>query len=747
MSSDMTMPQGGQERRESKEMSLRRGRPPTQVPGYDPERFLGMGAYGEVWVAIQRNTGRRVAIKFYAHRGGLDWSLLSREVEKLAFLFADRYVVQLVGVGWDGDPPYYIMEYLEHGSLADRLDGGPLPVHEAVALFHDVAVGLVHAHGKGVLHCDLKPANILLDQDGRPRLADFGQSRLSHEQVPALGTLFYMAPEQADMEAVPDARWDVYALGALLYCMLTGGPPHRTPETVAQLEQAGDLAQRLSLYRRAIRRAPPVTGHRQVPGVDRDLALILERCLAVDPKKRFPNVQAVLDALQVRAARRARRPLLVFGAIGPVLLLLVVGLFAWQGFVAALSQSEDALVARALESNKFAAQYVSRATGGEVGRRFRRLDPILQSDELLTVLRETVEHPEIREMLVRLADPRLPEKEAGPLMEAFRRHPQRQKLQEALAAAIPPETSKDEKINSWFLDDARGTQIARVPDESRTLTIGRNYAWRTYFHGGKRDVPDRSWRPAAGEHVTKTQMSAAFQSEATNLWNVAVSAPLTAGPAGEFLGVVGMTIGLGDLVELQGNPNQFAVVVEDPTDDMPGHVLQHPVFAELRAKGGRLPKEITQQKVRVETLPNTPVRRRNYRDPIAEVPGGEEYDQQWLAEMEPVQVGGQDSGWLVIVQESYDGAIGSTMHRLRGGLLRYAAAAAASMALVVIGLWAFARRLSRESRIGALPGGGTLTTERPGSSMTPSATSSRGSSGRLSSPDATTEPMPEESGG
>ena len=211
------------------------------MPGYEPERFLGVGAYGEVWVAVERNTGRRVAIKFYAHRGGLDWSLLSREVEKLAFLFADRYVVQLLGVGWDADPPYYIMEYLEKGSLADRIAQGPVPVDEAVSLFRDVAIGLVHAHGKGVLHCDLKPANILLDQDGKPRLADFGQSRLSTEQAPALGTMFYMAPEQADLDAVPDARWDVYALGALLYCMLTGGPPHRTGKTVDAFERTPDL--------------------------------------------------------------------------------------------------------------------------------------------------------------------------------------------------------------------------------------------------------------------------------------------------------------------------------------------------------------------------------------------------------------------------------------------------------------------------------------------------------------------------
>jgi serine/threonine protein kinase len=147
VSSDHTLPQTGEELRRALQQSVERVRPPTQVPGYEPVRFLGAGAYGEVWVAVDVNTRRRVAIKFYTHRGGLDWSLLSREVEKLAFLFADRYVVQLIDVGWDADPPYYVMEYLENGSLADRLRAGPMAVHEAVTLFREVTIGLVHAHG------------------------------------------------------------------------------------------------------------------------------------------------------------------------------------------------------------------------------------------------------------------------------------------------------------------------------------------------------------------------------------------------------------------------------------------------------------------------------------------------------------------------------------------------------------------------------------------------------------------------
>ena len=160
-----------------------------------------------------------------------------------------------------------------------------------------MATGLVHAHGKGVLHCDLKPANVLLDQDGKPRLADFGQSRLSTEQAPALGTMFYMAPEQADLDAVPDARWDVYALGALLYCMLTGGPPHRTGKTVDEFERTPELDQRLAHYRQTIEESPPPADHRKMRRVDKLLAAIVDRCLAPDPGKRFPNVQAVLDAL------------------------------------------------------------------------------------------------------------------------------------------------------------------------------------------------------------------------------------------------------------------------------------------------------------------------------------------------------------------------------------------------------------------------------------------------------------------
>ena len=128
-----------------------------------------------------------------------------------------------------------------------------------------------------------------------------------------------MAPEQADLQAVPDVRWDVYALGAIFYTLLVGVPPHRNDDTVGKIDAASDLEERLSRYRHSIRSAPLPSEHRQVRGVDRPLAEIIDRCLAVNPDDRFANVQEVLDALNARQLNRRRLPLMVLGFLGPLL--------------------------------------------------------------------------------------------------------------------------------------------------------------------------------------------------------------------------------------------------------------------------------------------------------------------------------------------------------------------------------------------------------------------------------------------
>ncbi len=375
----------------AEELSLRATVPPAQVPGYKLDRLLGQGAFGQVWVGNNLNTGRTVAVKFYLHRAGVNWSLLTREVKNLVSMAGNRLIVQVLEVGWDAEPPYYVMEYLENGSLDDLIrKRGALPIAQAVALFTDIARGLNHSHGKGVLHCDLKPANVLLDPELQPRLADFGQSRLSNEQTPSLGTLFYMAPEQADLNAVPDARWDVYALGAILYCMLVGSPPYRTPDTVTTLDTAGSLPERLKRYRDTIHKSPFPRLHHRVQGMDRMLIGILDRCLAKKPEDRFANVQQVLESIERRQIARLNLPMMMLGIVGPVLLLLVMGLFFWRGVAVAERESANELKEMVLQNNLFAARLGARTLEKEIETLFRLIEEEAKQSQLEKMFAETI---------------------------------------------------------------------------------------------------------------------------------------------------------------------------------------------------------------------------------------------------------------------------------------------------------------------------------------------------------------------
>jgi len=736
MSTDATEAQGGAEQRRAREISAHRERPPLDVPGYRPVQYLGMGAYGEVWVAAEENTGRRVAIKFYTHRGGLDWSLLSREVEKLAFLFADRYVVQLLSVGWNAEPPYYIMEYMEQGSLAERLEKSPLPVAEAVELFRNVAIGLVHAHGKGVLHCDLKPANILLDQDGKPRLADFGQSRLSHDQTPTLGTLFYMAPEQASLTEAPNARWDVYALGAVLYCMLTGKPPHWSEESVRTLQATDDLKKRLSLYRRMIRRDPLPLVHRKIRGVDRQLAEIIDRALAPAPENRFPNVQAVLGALEARDRRRSRRPVMLLGAIGPVLLLLVVVWFAWQGFGTALSRSDRDLTLGAVRTNELLADNLATLAGFELDRRLLRISYLARSKDLQDAMVAATEPgSEMAELLAKLSDPSLPADERERLRVEFRdNNRQRKELQKVFTERVTRHPLKrDTSADSYdyFLNDAHGIQIARKPEDK---IIGRDYAWRTYFSGRADDMTPTE-RPKPGEHITQAHLSAPYRSQATKQWVVAISAPIfnktseaaKAGKRkGEFLGVIALMMPVGDIIQFQGeNANQFATLVDWRAGKRHGLVLQHPKLEELLKKH----PTITEKKLQAFTVKELrdsqrhPGRLVDYFDPFVDKPGSR---RRWLAHMATIPIDGEkppeDNGLVVVMQQDYQGSIGSTLGWLKHKLVGLGVTALAIIVIVMIGLWTLAIRMFRSETTET-----TETTEAPSvdstsGSITPSAT-------------------------
>src|ERR1043166_1914671 len=252
------------------------GRPPLVPEEYEIEGRIGEGTYGEVWKGRHGRTGVEVAVKFLRARTSAQLQQLSEEAKKLALLHGDPRIIHLIDVEDKTTPPYFVMDYAEHGSLAARLEKGPLPLAEALALFRTVVDAMAYVHAKGIRHCDLQTGNILLDAADQPKIADFGQSYLSVEAThAALGTFFYMAPEQAAAQKrVPDARWDVFGLGAIFYAMLTGLPPRFDSAFKAELETTEQLSHRLDRYRLWVESAPAPTQHRAIEGMDAALAEI-----------------------------------------------------------------------------------------------------------------------------------------------------------------------------------------------------------------------------------------------------------------------------------------------------------------------------------------------------------------------------------------------------------------------------------------------------------------------------------------
>ena len=462
-----------------------------------------------MWLAREVKTGKQVAIKFYNHRSGLDWSLLTREVEKLAVLYTSRDIVGLLDVGWDHDPPYFVMEFLEHGSLQGRLQDGRLPVETAVQLATSIARALVHAHGSGILHCDLKPANVLLDGSDEPRLGDFGQSRLTTEQSPALGTMYYMAPEQADLNAVPDARWDVYALGALLYEMLTGEPPYRTEESERKLRSVSALEDRLAAYRQMIAASPKPKAHRDVKGVDKRLAAIVDGCLKPDPQLRLANVQAVLDKLERRNTARSRRPLIAVGFLGPILFMLAMGWIARETFESAEEAAQSSLIDQALAGDSVSALILADSIERDVDVRQGKVQEFAKLAATREIARVLNEHSEllptnspggagqseedVQELATRrqqfLLDMIEGRSEDGPA-------PAYAQLSAAIEA-YENHLENDERTRdtAWFIVGAQGRQVFRLPARKASGepqdTIGGTYHWRTYYTGLDRNLPKR----------------------------------------------------------------------------------------------------------------------------------------------------------------------------------------------------------------------------------------------------------------
>ena len=269
---------------------------------YARPRVIGRGGMGEIYAAEDTELGRQVAIKLLDERFSDRDDLrrrFRREALTAARLSGDPHIVTIYDVGEYQGRPFIVMKYLPGGSLAERARSGPLPPREALAWLEQAAEAIDAAHAEGVVHRDVKPANLLLDDNGRLEVADFGIARAvdDTEGMTAAGTLMgtagYLAPEQARGEPATPAS-DRYALGVVAFELLTGGRPfERRSETAEAAAHITDPV-------------PPASerGVGLPPSVD----AVFARALAKDPAARFPSATSFVQALGAVLAGPATTP-------------------------------------------------------------------------------------------------------------------------------------------------------------------------------------------------------------------------------------------------------------------------------------------------------------------------------------------------------------------------------------------------------------------------------------------------------
>jgi tetratricopeptide (TPR) repeat protein len=266
-----------------------------RIPGYEVQSTLGAGGMGIVYKARHLTLNRSVAIKMLiagVYASPVELERFKREAESIATLCHPN-IVQVFDAGeWDGRP-YFVMEFMEGGTLAKELAGTPRAAMTAARDVKTLAGAVELAHNAGIVHRDLKPANILLSNDGTLKIADFGIARRSDATSDGtmltltglrLGTPSYMAPEQAAGSKAAFANAvDVYALGAILYEMLTGRPPFRG-DTPLETE-------------RQVMFDEPVAPIRLNPRTPRDLQTICLKALQKDASRRYPSARELADDL------------------------------------------------------------------------------------------------------------------------------------------------------------------------------------------------------------------------------------------------------------------------------------------------------------------------------------------------------------------------------------------------------------------------------------------------------------------
>ncbi|MDX2037926.1 MAG: protein kinase [Isosphaeraceae bacterium] len=282
------------------------GSKPRSIGSYRIVQQLGSGGMSTVFRCIHQQTGAEVAVKILPRSLAKNPTLLQRFVNeaKNAEKLQHPNIVAIYDRGFDQERHYLVLEFVAGGDLSDRVrNEGPLPIPEAVRVIREVAEGLRYAAKQGVIHRDIKPANLLLSPDGHVKIIDLGlaveteeeDERVTREGT-TVGTVDYMAPEQARNSRATSESSDIYSLGCTFYYLLTGSPPY----------PGGDVIEKLS--RHCTAPIPDVRGKR--PEVPEALALLVKRMMAKKPLQRFGSHAEFLVALNALRLDQPAAPLM-----------------------------------------------------------------------------------------------------------------------------------------------------------------------------------------------------------------------------------------------------------------------------------------------------------------------------------------------------------------------------------------------------------------------------------------------------
>ncbi len=272
---------------------------PRRIGRYQIERVLGLGGMAVVFLAHDPDLKRKVAIKLLPRQFVFGAEMRARFIHEAQIVAALRHqaIVPIYDYGEFDEQPYLIMPYMPGGSL-NRFIGEPMPVDEVVPIINRLAPALDKAHTQGIIHRDLKPDNVLFDEDDFPYLADFGIARLAEatQSMTVIGTPAYMSPEQVSGDKQLDGRSDIYALGVIVFEMLTGCPPYEA-DTPAKL-----------MFKHVHEPVPNILAIR--PDLPPMCQTVIARAMAKKPEARFEKAVLLAQSLSQAAPGMSRQPVI-----------------------------------------------------------------------------------------------------------------------------------------------------------------------------------------------------------------------------------------------------------------------------------------------------------------------------------------------------------------------------------------------------------------------------------------------------